>query len=227
MSLRPPELVIFDCDGVLINTEEIASAACVEALAELGMCLSLHQYAARYSGRPVADAWLQVEADHGAPLPQGFRERVDAQVLKRFSELLEPIDGVAELVASLQTAKCVASSTQLPLLHQNLTQAGLAQYFPSAIFSASQVRRGKPAPDVFLFAASQMGADPAHCLVVEDSAAGVQAARRAGMSVIGFSGGGHTAHDHAERLQAAGAFSVIKSMHELSAHLPPLLRDGI
>lgn len=210
------ELVIFDCDGVLINSEEIACAICVEALAELGMSLTLQEYAARYSGRPVADAWLRVEADHGRPLPEGFREKVDTEVMRRFSLHLEPIPGVVETLSTLRGARCVASSTTLPLLKSNLARAGLAEFFEPAVFSVSQVRRGKPAPDVFLFAASQMGADPHHCLVIEDSAAGVAAARRAGMRVIGFSGGGHTAPGHAERLMAEGAFTVVGAFAELA-----------
>ena len=210
------DLVIFDCDGVLINSEEIASGVCVEALAELGMNLTLQQYAARYSGRPVADAWRQVETDHGKPLPEGFREKVDAEVLRRFSLSLEPIEGVVETLSAMRLPRCVASSTTLHLLKSNLVQVGLSPFFDPSIFSVSQVRRGKPAPDVFLFAASQMGADPHRCLVIEDSAAGVAAARRAGMQAIGFSGGGHTAPDHAERLNREGASRVVGDLRDLA-----------
>ena len=153
------DLVIFDCDGVLLNTEEIASAVCVEALADLGMHLTLHQYAARYSGRPVADAWRQVEADLGRPLPDGLRESVDTRVLDRFASALEPIEGVVTVLEALRGPRCVASSTTLDLLKLNLERARIAHHFDPAIFSVSQVARGKPAPDVFLFAASQMGAD--------------------------------------------------------------------
>ena len=213
------DLVIFDCDGVLINSEEIASGVCVEALATLGMHLTLQQYAARYSGRPVVDAWRRVEEDHGGALPEGFRERVDTEVLRRFSLSLEPMEGVVEVLAGLRLPRCVASSTSLPLLRSNLAQVRLDGYFEPAVFSVSQVKRGKPAPDVFLFAASQMGADPTHCLVIEESAAGVTAARRAGMKVIGFSGGGHAAPDHADRLRAAGAVTVVHAMRELPAFL--------
>lgn len=213
------DLVIFDCDGVLINSEELASAVCAEALAELGMQLTLQQYAARYSGRPVADAWWQVEADYKQPLPEGFREKVDAEVLRRFSLHLEPLDGVHEVLSNMALPRCVASSTSLHHLTSNLAQVGLGRYFEPSIFSVSQVKRGKPAPDVFLYAASQMGADPHRCLVIEDSQAGITAARRAGMRVIGFSGGGHTAPDHAERLTAAGAMRVVRTMSELGAHI--------
>ena len=210
------DLVIFDCDGVLINSEEIASGVCVEALAQLGMHLTLQQYAARYSGRPVADAWRQVETDHGKPLPDSFREKVDTEVLRRFSVSLEPMEGVVDVLTALRLPRCVASSTTLHLLKSNLVQVGLSPFFDPSVFSVSQVKRGKPAPDVFLFAASQMGADPHRCIVIEDSAAGVAAARRAGMRAIGFSGGGHTAPDHAERLTAEGASEVVRAMRELA-----------
>ncbi len=213
------ELVIFDCDGVLLNTEEIASGACVEALARLGMHLTLHEYAARYSGRPVAEAWRQVEADYGRALPAGFRQTVDAEVNSRFRDAIAPIEGVRELLdwhtKNQLARRCVASSTNLPDLEANLAQAGLSKFFAPSIFSVAQVRRGKPAPDVFLFAASQMGADPARCLVIEDSIAGVSAARRAGMRVIGFSGGAHTTSGHDARLLEHGAATVVATMADL------------
>jgi len=214
------ELVIFDCDGVLINSEELASEVCVEAVAELGLHLTPQQYADRYAGNPVAEIWKRVAHDIGRDLPEGFRERVDQQVRKRFETELTQIEGVANVLQGLRHPRCVASSTQLPLLKANLERVQLIEFFDPHVFSGSQVRRGKPAPDIFLYAASQMGADPAHCLVIEDSLAGVTAARRAGMSVIGFTGGGHISHDLNERLRAAGAFDTFKSMHDLPGYLP-------
>jgi len=210
------ELIIFDCDGVLINSEELASEVCVTAVAELGLHLTPQQYADRYAGNPVAEIWKRVAHDIGRELPEGFRERVDQLVRKRFETELSPIEGVADVLTALDHPRCVASSTQLPLLKANLERVGLIQHFDPHVFSGSQVKRGKPAPDVFLYAASQMGADPAHCLVIEDSLAGVTAARRAGMHVIGFTGGGHISHDLDSRLKTAGAFDTFKSMHDLS-----------
>lgn len=211
------ELVIFDCDGVLINSEELASEVCVLAVAELGLHLTPQQYADRYAGNPVAEIWKRVAEDIGAPLPDGFRERVDQQVRKRFETELAQIEGVADVLGGLRHPRCVASSTQLPLLKANLARAGLISFFDPHVFSGSQVKRGKPAPDVFLYAASQMGADPRHCLVIEDSLTGVTAARRAGMNVVGFTGGGHISTGLDKRLQAAGAFATVREMKGLQA----------
>ncbi|MGE3245858.1 MAG: HAD family hydrolase [Beijerinckiaceae bacterium] len=219
MSLADIDLVIFDCDGVLINSEELASEICVASLRELDLHLTPHQYADRYAGHPVNEIWRRVEEDIGRVLPEGFRVKVDSAVRKRFETELAAIAGVAELLAELRHPRCVASSTQLPLLQANLSRAGLIDYFDPNVFSGSQVKRGKPAPDVFLYAASQMGADPARCLVIEDSMAGVTAAKRAGMNAVGFVGGGHASDVLHEKLRLAGARDVFDSMKGLAMHL--------
>lgn len=213
------DLVIFDCDGVLINSEELASEICVDAVRELGLHLTPHQYADRYAGHPVNEIWRRVEEDCGQSLPDGFRERVDRQVRGRFETELAAITGVAKLLESSDRARCVASSSQLDLLKANLTRVALIHHFDPHVFSGSQVKRGKPAPDVFLFAASQMGADPERCLVIEDSMAGVTAARRAGMKALGFVGGGHASGVLHERLLSAGADHVFDNMDAITAHL--------
>jgi HAD superfamily hydrolase (TIGR01509 family) len=209
------DLVIFDCDGVLINSEEIASQVCAEAVVELGMTMTAHDYASRYAGMPVAEAWLRVEQDSGAPLPTGFREKVDAEVRRRFELELAPIDGMVDVLRSSPHPRCVASSTRLPLLEKNLSQTGLIDFFAPGVFSVTQVKRGKPAPDVFLYAASQMGADPSRCIVVEDSIAGVTAAFRAGMQVIGFMGGGHSTPSLRASLEQAGAGQIAATAADL------------
>jgi HAD superfamily hydrolase (TIGR01509 family) len=219
MSLADIDLVIFDCDGVLINSEELASGVCVEAVRELGLHLTPHQYADRYAGHPVNEIWRRVEEDCGRALPEGFRQRVDSDVRRLFETELAAIAGVAELLERLHHPCCVASSSQLPLLQANLARVGLIGHFDPHIFSGSQVKRGKPAPDVFLYAASQMGADPDRCLVIEDSMAGVTAARRAGMRAVGFVGGGHASDVLHERLREAGAAHVFDSMAGIAGHL--------
>lgn len=213
------ELVIFDCDGVLINSEELASEICIEAVKEVGLDLTMHEYADRYAGNPVAEIWRMVERDAGRSLPEGFQGRVDEMVFRRFSTELAPIHGVTEVLEASRHTRCVASSTQLPRLRENLGKVGLIDYFDPHIFSGSQVKRGKPAPDVFLYAASQMGADPEHCLVIEDSLTGVTAARRAGMQVIGFCGGGHASPGLEQRLRDAGALDVVRSMKEVGERI--------
>ncbi|MDH7795922.1 MULTISPECIES: HAD-IA family hydrolase [unclassified Beijerinckia] len=213
------DLVIFDCDGVLINSEEIASHVCADAVAELGLIMTPYDYASRYAGMPVAEAWRRVEADSGRPLPEGFREKVDTEIHRRFDIELAAIDGMAEVLRASSYPRCVASSTRLSLLQKNLAKTGLIQFFERGVFSVSQVKRGKPAPDVFLFAASQMGADPARCVVIEDSVAGVTAGRRAGMDVIGFMGGGHSSPAIKASLEQAGARRIAAN----AAMLKPLL----
>ena len=219
MSLADIDLVIFDCDGVLINSEELASEICVEAVRDLGLHLTPHQYADRYAGHPVSEIWRRVQEDCGQPLPDGFRERVDKLVRRRFETELQAISGVADVLGGLNHPRCVASSSQLDLLRANLGRTGLIGHFDPHIFSGSQVKRGKPAPDVFLYAASQMGADPHRCLVIEDSMAGVTAARRAGMHAIGFAGGGHASDVLQDRLLEAGARQVFDSMDAIGEHL--------
>ena len=209
------DLVIFDCDGVLIDSEAIANQVCVEFVATLGHDISMHDFAARYCGSPIGDIWRRVAIDFGVPIDDAFRRDVDAEVHRRFETSLCAMDGVADVLDAIERRFCVASSTGLVKLRNNLARVGLLQRFDPGVFSASQVARGKPAPDVFLYAASQMGADPAHCLVVEDSIAGVTAARRAGMRVIGFAGGGHVNDHHPELLMDVGAWRIAQSMPEL------------
>ncbi|MGL5447729.1 MAG: HAD family hydrolase [Rhabdaerophilum sp.] len=207
--------IIYDCDGTLIDSEHIAGSVCAEALTRIGVPMTMQTFNARFTGVPAAQTWeiLRAEIDH--PLPEGFNDAIDAEIYRRFAEELTLIPGVLEAIESIDAPRAVASSTGLVKLRKNLEQTGLARYFDPHIYSASQVARGKPAPDVFLFAASQVGLDPAHAIVIEDSAAGVTAARRAGMPVIGFTGASNGIADLGERLSKAGAALVISHMSEL------------
>lgn len=213
-------LVIFDCDGVLVDSEVIYCAIDSAALAALGVAMAPSEIARRFTGIPHRDVWEMLAADHRLKLPDTHFAGIQAECRRRFAAELAPIAGAAEVVRSLPPlghAACVASSTALPSLRRNLETAGLLDLFGDHVFSASQVKRGKPAPDVFLFAASQMGVDPADCLVVEDSVAGTVAARRAGMPVVGFVGGGHADPGLGDRLTAAGARHVHPTMGDLAA----------
>lgn len=212
-------LVIFDCDGVLVDSEILYCAVDSAALAELGVAMAPAEIARRFAGIPHRDVWATLAADHALDLPADHFERIQEACRRRFAAELRAVAGVADTVRSLAPLghdACVASSTALPSLRRNLTTAGLIALFDDRVFSASQVRRGKPAPDVFLYAASQMGADPADCLVVEDSVAGTVAARRAGMPVVGFVGGSHADPGLGDRLLAAGARHIHPSMAELA-----------
>lgn len=211
-------LIIFDCDGVLIDSEIVAARLEAEAITELGLPMTAQDICTRFAGTTTREVWATLERELGRPLPAGFFEAHLAHVRDVFSRELEAIPGARQAVSEVGQSGipyCVASSTQLPALITNLGTAGLVDLFDGHVFSASQVKRAKPAPDVFLFAASQMGADPADCLVVEDSIAGVTAARRAGMPVIGFVGGSHVTDGHDERLTAAGARAIFDHMADL------------
>jgi HAD superfamily hydrolase (TIGR01509 family) len=208
-------LLIYDCDGTLIDSETIAGAVCAEAARSLGLAYTTEAYNLKFTGVPGHITWKMLAEELGRPLPEGLNDRVDAEIRRRFEDELEVIAGVREAVAAIGGARCVASSTELQHLRKNLVATGLMDLFDPAVFSASQVRRGKPAPDVFLFAASQMGFDPQECLVVEDSVNGVTAARRAGMRVIGFVGAGHATDALPARLMAAGALTIVKHMDDL------------
>lgn len=208
-------LVIFDCDGVLIDSEIVAARLEAEAITSLGLPMTAETICTRFAGTTTREVWATLEGELGRPLPPGFLESHLAHVRDVFSRELEAIPGARRAVEALDLPYCVASSTRLPALLDNLGTAGLVDLFDGRAFSASQVKRPKPAPDVFLLAASQMGADPADCLVVEDSVAGVGAAVRAGMAVAGFVGASHVGAGHAATLRAAGAAAIFARMDDL------------
>ncbi|MBW8729237.1 MAG: HAD-IA family hydrolase [Inquilinus limosus] len=215
-------LVIFDCDGVLIDSEVIFCAVDSEALARLGHAVAPSEIARRFCGTPHHVAWSTLSTELGFVLEPGIIEEIKAESARRFVTELRAIAGAVEAIAAAGGRghpPCIASSTGLPNLRRNLETAGLLPLVDPHVFSASQVKRGKPAPDVFLYAASQMGADPADCLVIEDSVHGVTAARRAGMKVVGFTGGGHADPELGQRLKAAGAGRTFATMTEVAAWL--------
>ncbi len=216
-------LIIYDCDGTLIDSETIAGQEVHRAISAFGLPYSLNGYNAKFTGVPAARTWDMLEIEYGQPFPPGTRDRVDGEIHRRFAEELTVVEGVREAITALAFPHCVASSTDLHHLRKNLAHVGLIELFDPHIFSASQVKRGKPAPDVFLYAASQMGFDPADCIVIEDSVNGVTAARRAGMKVLGFTGAGHTFDGLADRLMAAGALQVVPHMDDLPSTIHQLL----
>ncbi|MEO5808102.1 HAD family phosphatase [Devosia sp.] len=214
-------LVIFDCDGVLIDSEVIYCAVDAEALTGLGHPTSAADIARRFTGVTHREAWETISAEIGFEQPDDWLQGIAAECKRRLAEDLQPIAAAGDTVRTLKgrgVDLCVASSTRLDALRTNLGHAGLLELVDPHVFSASQVKRSKPAPDVFLHAAAQMGFDPGECLVVEDSVAGVTAARRAGMRVLGFIGGGHAYDGLTERLGEAGAFAVVSSLSDVLDH---------
>jgi HAD superfamily hydrolase (TIGR01509 family) len=184
-----PDLVIFDCDGVLVDSERLAIRLDVEMLGELGWTLTEADVVERFMGRSEADFVREVEAHLGHPLPAGWDESWTALYHETLRAELEPVDGVVEALDALTVPTCVASSGSHEKLRLTLGITGLYDRFAGRIFSAHDVARGKPEPDLFLHAAGTLDADPARCVVVEDSRFGVRAARAAGMRVLGYAGG--------------------------------------
>jgi HAD superfamily hydrolase (TIGR01509 family) len=187
--VRAVELVIFDCDGVLIDSERLAVRVDVAALRELGWPLTEAEVIARFVGRSDREARETIEAHLGRKLPDGWTERVQRRYREVFAAELTPVEGVLDALDQIALPTCVASSATHEHLRYTLGLTGLYERFAGRIFSADDVARGKPAPDLFLHAASTMTTDPAGCVVVEDSRPGVEAARAAGMRVLAFAGG--------------------------------------
>jgi HAD superfamily hydrolase (TIGR01509 family) len=212
------DLVIFDCDGVLIDSELLSVRAGREALAECGIELSIEEILERYTGISFAGTVADLEARHG-PLPADFADRHRRHLWPLFERELRAIPGVTAVVDALTCKTCVASSGRPDRLRHALSLVGLYDRFHPNIFSTVEVAHGKPAPDLFLYAAERIGVMPARCVVIEDSLPGVTAAVAAGMTVVGFVGASHCRPADAARLAALGAVAVIDDM----AQLPPIL----
>jgi HAD superfamily hydrolase (TIGR01509 family) len=183
------ELVIFDCDGVLIDSERLGVKVDTAALHELGWPLSEAEVIERFVGRSDRDNQAAIEAHLRRKLPDDWAEQIETRYRESFAQALTPVDGVLEALDRITLPTCVASGATHAHLRYTLGLTGLHDRFAGRIFSAEDVANGKPAPDLFLYAAEQMDADPTGCVVVEDSRPGVEAARAAGMRVLAFAGG--------------------------------------
>lgn len=188
-----PALLIFDCDGVLIDSEVLAARALIDALACHGIAVDLGFVARHFIGRAHTVIRAEVKTRFGMELAASFEDDYRERLLASFEAGLVPMPGAVEALAALNVPFCLATSSSPPRLAASLRLVGLDGVFAGRAFTASEVARGKPAPDLFLHAAARMGADPAACVVVEDSAAGVAAGLAAGMEVWHFVGGGHFA----------------------------------
>lgn len=188
--MSPPiSLVIFDCDGVLVDTERIAVRIDVIVLAELGWPMTEAEVVERFMGRSDEEMTADIEAHLGRRLPASWEEPFRHLYREAFAAELEPVAGVVEALDAIAIPTCVASSGTHEKIRFTLGLTGLYERFAGRIFSVSDVARGKPAPDLFLHAAGRMGIAPAQCAVVEDSRYGVEAARAAGMRAFGYAGG--------------------------------------
>jgi HAD superfamily hydrolase (TIGR01509 family) len=213
-----PGLIIFDCDGVLVDSEVIDARIRSECLRAEGFPITAQELA-EHSGISRAGLIELVQSRFGRPLPEGFMETTRAKIMAAFTDELQAIEGVSELLRSLGIPVCVASNSHSDRVRHSLKVTGLWQFFDPHVFSAAMVERGKPAPDLFLFAAERLNVSPADCLVIEDSVHGIRAAQAAGMPVIGFCGGSHCKPGHAGRLFEAGCVREFSRMSEFGVLL--------
>jgi beta-phosphoglucomutase-like phosphatase (HAD superfamily) len=208
-------VVIFDCNGVLVDSEPLATAIVSREFMRAGFPLTPDMVARYFTGRRPADMFADVEFATGRKLPAGFAASVADSILRHFRSELRPTHHAAYALSWLRGPKCVASSSSIERIRVSLESTGLIRFFEPNLFSASDVRNGKPAPDLFLHAADKMGVEPGACVVVEDSPVGVTAGVAAGMTVIGFAGASHAGNDTADQLRAAGACDVITDLRAL------------
>ncbi|MFK3704756.1 HAD family hydrolase [Klebsiella sp. NPDC088457] len=218
---RAPELVIFDCDGVLIDSEIIGINLTLRLLESHGVTMGFHEFASEFSGLSWDELIDKVRDRQGVAVPASINGTFYALLQEEFAQKLTRTDGTLEVLRSLDFPKCICSNSSSSQIDYALTLVGLKPLFPGGVFSAVDLGpgRAKPQPDIYLHAARVMNAAPENTLVIEDSVHGVTAASRAGMAVIGYIGGAHTYPLHGEKLRAAGAGVIIQSMYQLPAEI--------
>lgn len=208
-----PQAVIFDCDGVLVDSEGIVNRTESTYFTKLGFAISPQETLARFKGRTVAQVAAAVEAACNGALPDDWQFEWGVRVARDLVRELKAVEGIEDVINDALRSGykiCVASQSPPSRVALSLQLTGLDRYFADRVYTASMVPRPKPAPDLFLHAARQLGVEPAHCVVIEDSPSGVIAARAAGMTVYGYA-----AMEDPAALEAAGAM-VFTSMHDLS-----------
>ncbi len=184
-------LVIFDCDGVLVDSEMLSAGVLMGMMDEVGLPISDEIFRADFLGRSFASATQKTLERFGRPLPNDFQLRYRSRLIAKMRGNLKRMDGLLDVLDSLAIPFCLATSSSPERLQVTMEEADLRRYFEGCAFTASLVRHGKPAPDLFLHAAAQMACEPAHCLVIEDSEMGIRAAFAAQMPVWHFTGGAH------------------------------------
>jgi HAD superfamily hydrolase (TIGR01509 family) len=210
------DLIIFDCDGVLVDSEPIANRIFAAMLTEIGLPTSYEDSLRDYMGRSMLTCMEIVQQRLNKPAPADFLQNFHDRCTTAFHDDLRPVPGIIDALNQISRPFCVASSGDHIKIRTTLGITGLLPRFENQIFSAYDVERGKPFPDLFLYAAKTMGADPKSCVVVEDSIPGVQAGIAAGMIVFGYAG-----RSQAQGLAAAGArtFTDMRDLPELLASL--------
>jgi HAD superfamily hydrolase (TIGR01509 family) len=221
------DLIIFDCDGVLVDSEIIGIKLTVSLLNQQGVDIDVAKFTRLYSGLVWEALIEQIHHDTGIAVSPRISESFYPQLMAAFDTNLERVAGSIEVISHITTPKCICSNSGSEQLDYMLTKTGLKSLFTPYVYSAQDLGpgRGKPEPDIFLHGAQQFNARPANTLVIEDSVHGVMAAKRAGMYVVGFTGGAHTTPDHRNRLIAAGADVVIDSLYALPEEIERFCRQ--
>ena len=218
---RAIDLVIFDCDGVLVDSEYISCSVLAEAMTRHGAPMTVQDVFQTFLGRPAYAVLEMLVERSGNPSTEAFVADWRSALFTKLRAELQAIDGIAAAIDRMGLPRCVASSSDAERIHISLTKAGILDKFDGNIFNTAMVRNGKPAPDLFLLAASTMGHAPERCVVVEDSESGIRAAKAAGMTAIGFTGGSHyKVLEDVGLLLKAGADYIITHMDQL----PPLVQ---
>ena len=219
------QLIIFDCDGVLVDSEPLAMRILLEVIEEAGLKLTPETAIERFLGRSMTSISQLLRGEFGLDFGEASLEAMRSRLYKLFRSELAPIASIAEVVSALNIKCCVASSSQFERIELALEVTDLLPLFKGRIYSASMVRAGKPAPDLFLHAAKSMGVDPSRCIVIEDSPAGVIAAKSAGMTVFAFTGGGHATGDqHLQNLARLNPDKTFSDMRDLPRLLSEMSR---
>lgn len=209
-------LIVFDCDGVLVETELLANQCEVDALKTLGYSFTLEEYVDIALGKQNQLVEAILKEQFNIELPVNFWNDLGIKQRMIFDSELTAVEGVIGAVSSLSLPTCVASSSSLARLHHTLGITGLLSYFEGRIYSTESVARGKPFPDIFLHVAKCMNVAPSDCIVIEDSLAGIEGALTAGMTVLAFGGGKHMTARMRQKLKKSGAHLFFDQMHDLN-----------
>ncbi len=216
------DLVILDCDGVVIDSEIISASMLIAELSRLGVAVDMPYVARHFLGRSYPVVMAQIRREFGLDLPPDFEDRYRDRLLEAFRTQLRIMPGVAAVIDALAVPVCLATSSSPRRVEMSLRLVGLWDRLGPVTFTATEVARGKPAPDLFLHAAARMGVDPAACLVIEDSLTGIRAARAAGMAVWRFTGGSHMGADTAPEPEDARPdlrFASFADFFQIAPHL--------
>ena len=216
------ELIIFDCDGVLVDSEVISTRTLVSALETEGVFIDTAYVTRHFLGRSYRVAVERVKADFGIPLPDGFEAYYRSQLFDAFRRELQVMPHVRDVITRLAVPYCLATSSSPERLSHSLAITGLTPLFEGRAITASEVKRGKPAPDIFLHAADRFGVEPSKCLVIEDSSVGIEGGLAANMQVWRFTGGSHLRDSDNTAELAVKPHKVLKSFADFFALAPNL-----